>query len=937
MFHKFLKPLTVGAFAIALNASAALPIAKLERKSTVDFEKEILPVLRANCLACHNTTKAKAGLNLETPQLILVGGDSGPATVPGKSAESILFKSASHADDPVMPPKGNKSGAKNLAPAELALLKLWIDQGAKGEVKGFVEIKWQPLAANFNPIYSVALSDDGQFAAANRGNRVHIYHLPTQRLVSELSDSKINADKRYAGEKVAHHDMAYTLKFSPDGKTLVTGSYQEVKFWRQGVAKPALLAGGVTAKLAASADGNRFAIGEGSSVRVFDVLSKREIKTLSITSGTITSISLASDGNQVAAASSDNTIRVWSVSDGKLVTQIKAPSAVATIAIFGSDDFIAGAGTDKVIRTWKIATAAKDQKPVKELKGHTDAITSLAGSSGNTIVSGSKDQTVRSWDAASGKELKKMSQGARVSQVSLSGDAKLIASLGEKSPSAKLWTAADGKLVKDLKGDFELDAVLAGRGRYNSFTLAEVKYHEGAVKTAEATKKKTDDALTKANEARDKLKKEAPAKDKAAKAAEAAKAKSDQAAEASAKLLAAAKDAKVKAAAKKTDDAAKKAKADAEKKLIEAQKPVQAYRNSIEQAKRAVVDVGRAVKAVEKAQGELAQSKLVTAKSKTDLVDLTKTAAAAAKNWSTVSFSGDSQYVALLDVDGTAQLFRSTTGTGLSKHSIGAKAAMTFAGNELVSHAAQTSLKAVEPQWTLARTIGTATGKSPITGRVYATAFSPDGKLLATGSGDTSRSGQLVIWNAITGAKVQEIYNSHSDIVLGLDFSRDGKWLASGAADKFAKVWEVSSGKKLFSFEGHTHQVMDVDLKPDMRTLLSAGADGIVKVWNLVTGEAQFTVKGYTKEITSLQFIGYEAQFLATTAESHVRFLDERGRAKRSFAGAKDFVNSAAATPDGKIVIAGGQDGVLHVWNGADGKLIKAFPAPIAPAKIAKN
>ncbi|MFT6618019.1 MAG: hypothetical protein ACJASX_000906, partial [Limisphaerales bacterium] len=183
MFHKFLKPLTVGAFAIALNASAALPIAKLERKSTVDFEKEILPVLRANCLACHNTTKAKAGLNLETPQLILVGGDSGPATVPGKSAESILFKSASHADDPVMPPKGNKSGAKNLAPAELALLKLWIDQGAKGEVKGFVEIKWQPLAANFNPIYSVALSDDGQFAAANRGNRVHIYHLPTQRLV----------------------------------------------------------------------------------------------------------------------------------------------------------------------------------------------------------------------------------------------------------------------------------------------------------------------------------------------------------------------------------------------------------------------------------------------------------------------------------------------------------------------------------------------------------------------------------------------------------------------------------------------------------------------------------------------------------------------------------------------------------------------------------
>ncbi|MGB0581202.1 MAG: c-type cytochrome domain-containing protein, partial [Limisphaerales bacterium] len=118
-------------------------MAKSTRKSTVDFEKEILPILRANCLACHNTTKAKADLNLETPQLILKGGDSGPAVVPSKSAESLLFEVATHAEDPVMPPKGNKSGAKNFTPDQLALLKLWIDQGAKGEVKGFVEINWQ--------------------------------------------------------------------------------------------------------------------------------------------------------------------------------------------------------------------------------------------------------------------------------------------------------------------------------------------------------------------------------------------------------------------------------------------------------------------------------------------------------------------------------------------------------------------------------------------------------------------------------------------------------------------------------------------------------------------------------------------------------------------------------------------------------------------------
>lgn len=917
-------------------ASAALPVAKSTRKSTVDFEKEILPILRANCLACHNTTKAKADLNLETPQLILKGGDSGPSVVPGKSAESLLFEVASHAEDPIMPPKGNKSGAKNFTPDELALLKLWIDQGAKGEVKGFVEINWQPLAATFNPIYSVALTDDGQYAAANRGNRVHVYHLPTQRLVAELTDPKIAADKKYAGQKVAHHDMAYSLEFSPDGKTLVSGSFQEVKFWKRGTPGAAMLAGGGKAELVASADGNRFAIGEGSSVRVFDVHSKREIKTFSLTSGSIAALAITTDGNRVAA-SSGKSIYVWDVSNGSLVTEIKSPSDLAALAIFGGNDYVAAGGADKIVRSWKIAVPAKDQKVVKELKGHTAAITSLAGGIGNNIVSGSADKTVRTWDAAAGKALKSMAQGVAVSQVSVTGDGKLIASLGDKQTSAKLWTAATGKLVKDVKGDFELDAKQAERTRYNTFAAAEVKYYEGAVKTAEANKKKTDDALKKANEARDKAAKEAPAKDKALKDAEAAKAKADKDFAAAEKASADNKDEKKKADLKKKVDAAKKVRDAADKKVVDAQKPVQDYKNLIEQAKRAQVDVDRAVKAIDKAKAELEAGKKMAAQAKADLDAATKNAGAATKIWSAASFSADGQYLALLNDAGEAHILRAANGQGLSKHSLSGTPAMTFVGNELVTHAAQTALKTVEPNWTLARTIGTATGRSPIMGRVYSSAFSPDGSLLATGSGDPSRSGQLTLWNTATGAKVREIYNCHSDIILGLDFSRDGKWLASGAADKFAKVWETSSGKKLFSFEGHTHHVMDVDLKPDMRTLLSAGADGIVKVWNLVTGEAQYTIKGYTKEITSLQFTGYDAQFLVGTAQSYVRFLDERGRAKRSFSGAKDFVNAVATTSDSSVVIAGGQDGVLRVWNGKDGKLIKEFVPPVEGKKVASK
>jgi hypothetical protein len=84
-----------------------------------DFEKELLPVFRRNCLACHNQTKAKADLVLETPQTILKGGESGPAVVPANGSESLLLKLASHQDKPVMPPKENKVNASDLTSEQL--------------------------------------------------------------------------------------------------------------------------------------------------------------------------------------------------------------------------------------------------------------------------------------------------------------------------------------------------------------------------------------------------------------------------------------------------------------------------------------------------------------------------------------------------------------------------------------------------------------------------------------------------------------------------------------------------------------------------------------------------------------------------------------------------------------------------------------------------
>ena len=122
--------------------------------------------------------------------------------------------------------------------------------------------------------------------------------------------------------------------------------------------------------------------------------------------------------------------------------------------------------------------------------------------------------------------------------------------------------------------------------------------------------------------------------------------------------------------------------------------------------------------------------------------------------------------------------------------------------------------------------------------------------------------------------------------------------------------------------------VLGVSFKRDGRTVVSAGADNAVKVWSLETGEGKKTVAGFTKEATSIAFVGVTDQFLTTGGDSKVRIVSEAGSDVKTFSGATDFVYASAVKPDGRLVLAGGQDGVLRVWNGQSGALITAFNPP---------
>lgn len=212
----------------------ALPVARVTRTEPVEFYRDIVPIFRESCLPCHNRTTTKADLLLETPADILKGGESGTALIPGKSAESLLFKVSAHLEKPRMPPKDNKVNAPNLTPEQLGLLQLWIDQGAKAGQQLAEVIQWQPMPDRVNPILAVAVSANGRFAACGRGNQIEVYRVSDGSVLSRPADPTLAAtNSTPSGPGAAHRDLVNALALSPDGEWLASGGFREVKLWHR--------------------------------------------------------------------------------------------------------------------------------------------------------------------------------------------------------------------------------------------------------------------------------------------------------------------------------------------------------------------------------------------------------------------------------------------------------------------------------------------------------------------------------------------------------------------------------------------------------------------------------------------------------------------------------------------------------------------------------
>jgi hypothetical protein len=224
-------------------------------------------------------------------------------------------------------------------------------------------------------------------------------------------------------------------------------------------------------------------------------------------------------------------------------------------------------------------------------------------------------------------------------------------------------------------------------------------------------------------------------------------------------------------------------------------------------------------------------------------------------------------------------------------------------------------------QWTESARIG------PHVFRVLGLDISPDGKRLATAGGEPSKSGEIKIWSLPDDKLVQSIDGLHTDTVFSIRFSPEGTKLLTGSADKFVKIFNLADGKEWKSFEGHTNHVLAVDWKPDGKQIVSVGADGAAKFWDVQSGEQLRTTQGAMKALTSVRWQEPPARVVTTCADGTARDINasnaQVGRTYSTNTNPPDYLYCVTTSTDGSKVIAGGAEGVVYIWNGTNGSLIR--------------
>ncbi len=223
-------------------------------------------------------------------------------------------------------------------------------------------------------------------------------------------------------------------------------------------------------------------------------------------------------------------------------------------------------------------------------------------------------------------------------------------------------------------------------------------------------------------------------------------------------------------------------------------------------------------------------------------------------------------------------------------------------------------------------------------GNVWTVAWSRTGKWIASGSGSPDNTVQ--VWNASDGSQVS-VYLGHSDQVISVTWSPDGKRIASGSLDGTVQVWNASNGSQIFTYRGHSSAVHTVAWSPDGEwiasgsgetwaasgvRIASASVDFTVQVWNASNGSKVFTYRGHFLDVNAVAW-SPDGKLVASGSGDNTVQVWNASNGSQIFTYKRHSapVNAVAWSPDGKLVASGSWDRTVQVWNASNGSQVFAY------------
>jgi sugar lactone lactonase YvrE/mono/diheme cytochrome c family protein len=374
---------------------------------TVDYTKQIAPLWDTYCIDCHSADDADGEFALDTFAALMKGGEEGAVIVAGKADESLLVKflegrSGRGGKNEFMPP-GKREKLKT---EEIALIKAWINAGAKGPLvaegktmpKEVITPKIAPTVPLKRSIQAVAFSPKVQFVAVGRYGEVELLNPATKKVVRKLSGftGKVNS-----------------VAFSPDGGTVYAAGGEAgivgiVRSWKTSDGSPLRSFEGHTDAayaLVVSPDGKFIATGAyDQKIRLWDTSTGKEVALLKGHNGAVNGLSFRPDGKVLASASADRTVKLWSIPNGQRLDTLSQPTKEQTSVVFSADGkTLFAAGGDNRIRVWAISAAAKEgtNKILTSRFAHEGGLLNLALSAdGKLLASTAMDKTLKLWNTS---------------------------------------------------------------------------------------------------------------------------------------------------------------------------------------------------------------------------------------------------------------------------------------------------------------------------------------------------------------------------------------------------------------------------------------------------------------------------------------------------------------------------------------------------------